>query len=172
MIFAHWKKVFVVAGIIGGAFALGQIGRTMIATRLAANVTDPGCDESTAACGGHVKVGVGVGERVVGAPRLLVFSSGSCPACKRVAPDLARAVATCSAAAIVDHIDVDEDEGSAIATRYGVSLLPSFVSIDGEGIEVSRLTGVQTEATIEDAISEIRGARCAAIEDERSAAPI
>jgi hypothetical protein len=56
---------------------------------------------------------------------------------------------------------IDDDAGEALAARYGVTLLPSFVSVDARGFEVARLTGVQAEASIERAVAEVRGARCA-----------
>ena len=173
MLAAPWMKLVLAVGVVACAFVAGNYGRAAWDARVATNNVDAPCDDPNAtACKGHVKANAGVADRVVGAPRLLVFSSASCPACKRVAPDLARAVASCNASSVVDHVDVDEDEGSALAARYGVSLLPSFVSVDADGVEVSRLTGVQSERAIEDAIAEVRGARCAVLEGESDTKPI
>ncbi len=173
MVVAPWKKVVVAVGVVAAAFVVGEQGRARWQAHVAAEATPAPCDDPNAsACSGHVKANAGLAERVTGAPRLLVFSSASCPACKRVAPDLDRAVASCNGASVVDHVDVDEDEGSALAARYGVSLLPSFVSIDAEGAEVSRLTGVQTESALEEALAEIRGAHCALLERDRTTTPI
>ena len=100
---------------------------------------------------------------VPGRPRLLVFSSSSCPACALMAPVVADVERSCGAKQDVVHVGVDDDPGEALAATYQVAFLPSFVSVDAQGREVSRLTGLQSERRLEQAIEEIRGVRCATV---------
>ena len=72
----------------------------------------------------------------------------------------------------VSLIDFDGEAGQALAATYGVSLLPSFVSIDAAGHEVARLTGVQPQQSLERAIEEIRGVRCASLEKSGDRKPM
>ena len=41
----------------------------------------------------------------------------------------------------VAHIDIGEDEGSAVARRYGVSMVPAFIVLDGRGNVIYRKLG-------------------------------
>lgn len=77
----------------------------------------------------------------------------------------------CGGERVVERTDVDSDEGQELATAYGVALIPAFVSVDSNGREVSRLTGVQTEQRLEQAIEEVLGTRCAAIDSASDAEP-
>lgn len=49
-----------------------------------------------------------------------------------------------------------------LAARYEVSALPTFLTIDANGREVTRLVGVQSRDVIERAVEAVRGVRCAA----------
>ena len=97
-------------------------------------------------------------------PRLLSFSSASCPACARMKPVLASIEHDCGAAKEITHVDVDAPPGEGLAASYGVTLLPTVLSVDARGREVARLTGVQPAETIERALEEVRGAKCATTE--------
>lgn len=100
-----------------------------------------------------------------GMPHLLVFSSRDCPACARLAPSLAAVARDCAAPKdVVRHVDVDDDAGESLASAYRVNSLPTILGVDARGLEVSRLTGVQSAAAIEQAIERVRGARCASDE--------
>lgn len=105
-----------------------------------------------------------------GQPQMIVFSSKSCPACARMAPVVDAAARACGGEHDVVHVDFDDDAGEALAATYGVSLLPSFVSVDADGLEVARLTGVHPQENLEHAIEEIRGVRCAALDAPERAA--
>jgi thiol-disulfide isomerase/thioredoxin len=105
-----------------------------------------------------------------GRPQMIVFSSQSCPACARMAPVVDAAARACGGERDVVHVDFDDDAGEALAATYAVSLLPSFVSVDADGLEVARLTGVHPQEHLEQAIEEIRGVRCAALDAPERAA--
>lgn len=103
-----------------------------------------------------------------GSPHLVVFSSADCPACTRLKPVLAAVERDCDAARDIHHIDMDDDPGQRLASAYGVSYLPTILSVDSKGREVSRLTGVQSAETIEQALEGIRGAKCASLEPAKT----
>jgi len=130
------------------------------------------CDTGTEACGAHRAGDVKAAAKVTGHPRMLAFSSESCPACKRMKPRLEEAMKACNGDGHVDHVNVDGDEGGSLAATYDVSLLPSFVNVDASGGEVSRLTGVQPVERLEHAIEEIRAERCAFIEKPSDEKPM
>jgi thiol-disulfide isomerase/thioredoxin len=133
------------------------------------------CDGSGNACPGAalVKLVKGNGPapvvRAEGSPRLLVFSSSDCPACARMKPVLAAIERNCGAAKDITHVDVDVDPGEGLAASYGVTLLPTVVSVDARGREVARLTGVQTARSLERALEEVRGAKCASTQPSPAA---
>jgi cytochrome c-type biogenesis protein len=126
---------------------------------------DVPCSAATEACGAHsLKRGRGAAQRIEGRPRLLVFTSHSCPACKRMDPVVEAALTACDGAHDIERVDFDDDAGDALAATYNVTLLPAFVSIDATGSEVARLTGVQPQEQLERAIEEVRGIRCVSVE--------
>jgi thioredoxin-like negative regulator of GroEL len=81
-------------------------------------------------------------------------------------------VKACGGERIVERTDVDSEEGQALAVAYGVALIPAFVSVDSSGREVTRLTGVQTQRRLEQAIEEVLGTRCASIDSTSDAEPM
>ena len=143
-------------------------------TTVGAHVTTgPPCGSAAETCGRQAAPSAPMpAPRLEGLPRLLVFSSHDCPACKRMEPVLTSAVMACNGEREVHRVDIDGDAGEALAATYGVSLLPSFVSIDANGEEVLRLTGVQPQLRIERMIEEIRGVRCALVESRPSEKPL
>ena len=94
---------------------------------------------------------------------MLVFSSTHCPACRQMEPLLERALVACGSERELTRVNVDTETGSSLATTYDVTSIPSLVSIDSAGMEVSRITGVQPQERIERALEEVRGARCASL---------
>jgi cytochrome c-type biogenesis protein len=156
-----WVAVAVV--LLGSGVVLDRWSNAPVAT----------CNGSGEACRGAALLG-GKGRapiaRAEGSPRLLVFSSADCPACARMKPVLAAIEHDCSAAKVITHVDVDGEPGEGLAVSYGVTLLPTVVSVDARGREIARLTGVQPAAAIERALEEVRGAKCASTEPSSSAA--
>jgi len=96
-----------------------------------------------------------------GKPRLLEFSSEHCPACERMKPVVVDVTARCATQNdTVLHVDVDEPNGEALAERYRVSALPTFLSVDAEGGEVERIVGVQPQERIALAVGDVEGRAC------------
>ena len=50
--------------------------------------------------------------------------------------------------------------GRALAAHYGVTLVPTFVSIDAAGAEVQRIVGEQSKQRLAVTLREIRGVPC------------
>ncbi|EYF05663.1 thioredoxin family protein [Chondromyces apiculatus] len=97
-------------------------------------------------------------EGLTGKPRLVEFTSGYCPACKRMAPIVAELEKKCarSVAGAIHQVDVDDPDGEALATRYGVRSLPTFLALDAQGSEVARLVGLQSQEKLSSTLDTIR----------------
>jgi cytochrome c-type biogenesis protein len=153
------------------AVAVVLLGSGVVLDRWAAD-RGATCDGSGQACPAAALLrvkGAAPTAPAEGGPRLLVFSSADCPACARMKPVLAAIEHDCSAAKDISHVDVDAEPGEGLASSYGVTLLPTVVSVDARGREVARLTGVQPAAAIERALEEVRGAKCASTEPSSAA---
>jgi cytochrome c-type biogenesis protein len=158
-------------GVLGAAAIAWHHGSSTTHSAQVATVAP--CGSAAETCGKHLSPNAArAASRLEGLPRLLVFSSHSCPACKRMEPVLAKAVMACNGEREVHRVDLDETAGEALAATYGVSVLPSFVSIDARGVEVVRLSGVQSQQQMEQTIEEIRGVRCASVESPSNEKPL
>lgn len=135
----------------------------------------PPCGAGKSACGLHPHGGAaaapGADPAIGEGPRLVVFSSAYCPACERMKPVLAEIERDCDVSRSMSHVDVDGAGGDALAARYAVTSLPTFLSVDASGREVVRLEGIQSRETLERSLEDIRGERCASTKrDGRSKA--
>jgi thiol:disulfide interchange protein len=81
-----------------------------------------------------------------------------------MAPLLAQIERACApAAGTVLRVDADDPGGKALMARYGVRLLPTFISVDSEGDEVERIVGEQTRERLALALGDVRGDACPAL---------
>jgi cytochrome c-type biogenesis protein len=97
-----------------------------------------------------------------GKPRLLEFESSTCAVCARLAPVVKAIEARCAAGAgVIVRVQVDDEPGQAIAERYGVRALPTFLSVDALDEEVERSVGDQPGQRIARMLAEVRGEACA-----------
>lgn len=148
--------------LVLGALAVAGGVRAAIVT-----AQDAPCATDAEACDtrkGNAAGAAPAEEGLSGQARLVEFTSSHCPACKRMAPIVAELERRCSRAtegAIV-QVNVDEPEGEALAMRYQVRALPTFLGIDAEGAEVTRLVGMQTPERLNGALGAIR-AGCPAL---------
>jgi hypothetical protein len=56
----------------------------------------------------------------------------------------------------VARVDIGEDSGSAVARKYGVSMVPAFIVLDGRGNVIYRKLGGKPDASaIEAALARI-----------------
>lgn len=98
-----------------------------------------------------------------GTPQLLEFEAAYCSACATMAPVVKAVVSSCAkAAGSVKHVDVGDDKGEAIARRYAVAALPTFIAVDADGHEVFRRVGVQAPKEIASILAEVTGEHCVA----------
>lgn len=96
-----------------------------------------------------------------GKPRLLEFTSQHCPSCARVAPLVQKLERECTAHdGTILPIDVDSETGDSLANRYSVNDLPTFIMIDANGAEVSRLVGEQPRQRLAVALADVSGVVC------------
>lgn len=94
-------------------------------------------------------------------PRLLEFSSHDCPVCQRMRPVLDKFIASCSELdRRVVRVDVATTTGRALAARHGVRGTPTYVLVDGNGVEHGRLLGETSSAEIASAIERAFGLSC------------
>ncbi|MFT3765188.1 MAG: thioredoxin family protein [Minicystis sp.] len=146
--------------LAGGFLAADRLGllASSAAGQAPAACSAPG---ATACAAPTSPAGAAVAEAPTGMPRLLEFTSGHCPVCAKMAPLLARIEHACAAAeGTVLRVDADDDHGQALMARYGVRLLPTFISVDAEGNEVERIVGEQTGERLALALGDVRGSAC------------
>jgi thioredoxin 1 len=78
---------------------------------------------------------------------VLKFSAGWCQPCKMLSKTLES----------IDYEDIsniDIDERPDLAQKYKVRGVPTLIKVDKEGVEVSRVVGAQTQAKLEEWLSE------------------
>ncbi|AUX23252.1 thioredoxin [Sorangium cellulosum] len=122
-----------------------------------------GCDGGPAgACGvGEGALAQGDVELPVGQPRLVEFESADCAVCKRMAPLVRELEARCAKeAGTLLRIRVDEPRGRALAARYGVHFVPTFLGIDAAGQEVERAVGELPRERLASLFGDVRGEAC------------
>jgi cytochrome c-type biogenesis protein len=147
------------------------VGALLVTDKLSILVPAPvdaaasaGCAEGAAtACAAPAGDGAPSAEGLVGRPRLVEFVSGHCAVCAKMAP-VVRAIddACARTDGSIVRVNVDDAEGRALASRYRVALVPTFVSVDAEGLEVGRMVGEQSPRDLAHAVSEVRGEACRA----------
>ncbi|MDC0679264.1 cytochrome c biogenesis protein/redoxin [Sorangium atrum] len=96
-----------------------------------------------------------------GMPRLLEFESAHCAVCERMAPLMKELEARCAREdGTVLRIQVDDPRGRALAARYGVRFVPTFLSVDAAGQEVERAVGELPAQRLASLIGDVRGEAC------------
>ncbi len=94
--------------------------------------------------------------------RLIEFFDPDCPFCKEMKPtvdDLQDEYE--SKIEAFDIVDVTTDEGGRMVEEFGIFLTPTFVILDGDGVELDRVTGATTKENmitfIERGIADVTG---------------
>ncbi len=94
-------------------------------------------------------------------PGMVEFVSRVCPVCLRMAPVVAVAERDCAGRHVqVRRIEVDAPGGLALARRFGVLGVPTFLFFDAKGKEVARLVGEQPLSMLEQSLSVLAGEKC------------
>jgi cytochrome c-type biogenesis protein len=94
-------------------------------------------------------------------PRMVQFTSASCTICRQMIPTVALIERDCDGRK-VDVVKVDLSRGSnrALATRYRVRGVPTFVFLDRQGAEVARLVGHQSLGSLRQSLAAMVGEQC------------
>jgi cytochrome c-type biogenesis protein len=142
--------------LLGGFIALGVVRN---ATSTAANA---GCSGVTAC---ETQIARQPSPLAVDAlprgPALVEFVSSHCTVCKRMRPVVSELERKCSPGSLV-LVDIDDDRGKQLAAHYGVSMVPTFITIDHGGGEVERIVGEQSKERLVVAFADMRGEPCEA----------
>ncbi len=74
--------------------------------------------------------------------KILYFTASWCGPCKALAPRME------SLSGQISYQKIDVDQNSEMSAKYGVRNVPCLVLVDGNGNELNRMVGVQSEETI------------------------
>ncbi|HEV8551062.1 MAG TPA: cytochrome c biogenesis protein CcdA, partial [Polyangiaceae bacterium] len=84
-----------------------------------------------------------------GRPHLVEFVSGHCTVCAKMAPVVAELERACTSGdGTIVRVNVDEPRGRALAARFGVRAVPTFVELDGNGLEIERVIGEKSRSEL------------------------
>lgn len=144
---------------VGGLFVFDRVGA--VAPQVATTAEAP-CASSATACAKVIDAPPSA-EALTGKPRLVEFVSKSCTVCAKMSPVVEELARRCGSGDTLLRIAVDDAAGQAMASRYGVRVVPTFVSVDAVGNEVDRLIGEQSAARLAQAMSDVRGEHCPAM---------
>lgn len=151
--------------VVGALFAAGRLAVVTPKAGEGAVVapvgvpTECASSPSASACGATVR-DVSPGAALTGKPRFVEFVSDHCAVCARMAPVLEDVVRGCDASDAVVRVRLEDENGAGLASRYGVRVVPTFVSLDAAGAEVERRVGEQSRDDLARAIGEVRGRAC------------
>ncbi len=118
------------------------------------------CAPSATACAPVIDHAPPAAEGLTGKPRVVEFVSSNCTVCARMAKVVDRVVTRCSSGDSLLRVSVDDENGKALASRYGIRVVPTFISVDAAGVEVDRMIGEQNEDRLARAVEEVRGEAC------------
>jgi cytochrome c-type biogenesis protein len=97
----------------------------------------------------------------LGRPHLVEFVSDHCTVCARMAPLVESLEHACAQGdGSVVRVNVESSAGRALAQRFDVHAVPTFLQLDAEGEEVERVIGEQTHDQLALALQSVRGAAC------------
>lgn len=149
---------------------------TAPATAQTAAGTDPAAAEEPAVCevtadgtgsscglpaGPAVSVEDPVTPWIPDGAHVLAFESDHCPVCTRMKDVVASAERRCSeAGAPIQRVNVATSSGLSQARSRGVVGVPTYVFVDRDGNEVSRLIGEHSEARLLESIEAASGKTC------------
>ena len=97
-------------------------------------------------------------------PRMVQFTSPDCSVCRQMIPTVGVITRDCDGRQIdVVRVDVQHPDSRALAQRYRVRGVPTFVFLAPSGGEVARLVGYQTLAALRQALAALTGDQCKGI---------
>jgi len=91
-------------------------------------------------------------------PKMVELYAPSCPSCRTMDPLLEQLKEKCALRGIsVDKIDISRAENAHIAEKLGVFAVPTFVFLDSDGKETSRLVGEQSDTILKEHLAALGG---------------
>ena len=160
--FVASASIAIVAAFVG--LARREAG-PVVALPAASATAEAPCTASASACAAPAAFVAAPNASAVAAgphaPRLLEFEMQGCAACSTMAPIVRSIESKCAHGRdLVQRVDIQRPEGEALASKYGVRELPTFLAVDAEGGEVIRLSGVQRAERLAAVMTEITGDGC------------
>lgn len=137
--------------VIGGLLALGVLSQ-------------PGCNPGEVRADDMVASrAIETGEVDMGEalPRMVELYTPYCAVCMKMKPVVESLVGQCDYRGVrLEMVDVSQEENERLMDHYRVRAVPTFLFLDEYGIEVARLVGSQTEQSLKQALSALRGKEC------------
>ncbi len=94
-------------------------------------------------------------------PRMVGLYTPYCAACMKMKPVVESLVGQCDYRGVrLEMVDVSQEKNERLMGHYRVRAVPTFLFLDEYGIEVARLVGSQTEQSLKQALSALRGKEC------------
>lgn len=91
-------------------------------------------------------------------PRMVEFYSPSCSICRQMIPILNVLKRECSSKGVeIIQIDITNPSNKPLLSKYGIRAIPTFVFLDKDGKEVSRLIGYQTIHSLQQHLAVLLG---------------
>jgi cytochrome c-type biogenesis protein len=150
-------------GLLIATDRLGALAAPLASTETAAGACDAEGSTSCSVDEGAIEVDA-VANVPVGRPHLLEFVSEHCTVCARMAPLVAQLEQACTEGdGSIVRVGIDSAEGRALARRFNVRAVPTFLQLDAAGNEVERVIGEQTSQQLALALQNVRGAACKAL---------
>jgi len=100
-----------------------------------------------------------------GTPTMYKFYSENCPICKKMEPVMEKITTQCDKKGVrMIKVNISAPENRHLVGRYRLVGVPTFLFIDERGHETARLLGEQTEQTLKQSLSALRGMPCPGVE--------
>jgi len=94
-------------------------------------------------------------------PVMVELDKEDCPICQKMKPVLENIKSQCDQKGVhIRTIDISKPENRHLVSRYRLVGVPTFVFLDEFEMETARLIGEQTEASLKQTISALRGEPC------------
>ncbi|MBW1807485.1 MAG: thiol:disulfide interchange protein DsbD [Deltaproteobacteria bacterium] len=98
---------------------------------------------------------------VLAKPTMLVLTSSECSICRQMEPIVKGITSLCDGqGVIIKEYDLAQPANRPLITKYKLVATPTFVFLDAKRNEVARLVGQQTDNTLKQALSALRGVPC------------
>ncbi len=151
----HMRKIELVIGVFLMVVAVGMAIDALPGLTASEVLPSNSSHEST------TNTATQVDEVDPGVPMMLAFTEKDCHICQRMKPIINNLVNQCDGNMVrVKMVDLSEPDNHDFVAKYHLVGVPTFVFKDDTGTEVARLVGQQTESSLKQALSALRGEPC------------